>query len=177
MITALEVHADAWADMNRWRPFTCWGHVFPQASDCDRNATVRNATVYLPLESIAHGLRALETVANFTAMDSMTAVPSAEHKKNGTQYTQKVGLRSDPQGSRDIAYMPFRDIVALYGKGRSPPYRHFLANATLRERVRCLFANDLMLYAHACRQPLLRVPQCKGKCLPAHCDDPILNGF
>ena len=175
MITALEASANAEA-LHVFRPFICHDHVFPQASDCDRNEALRNATVYLPLESISHGLRALQTAANFTALPSMTA--RSKHKSNGTLYVQQVEQNfSHLLGGRDLARTPYKDIVALYGKGRSPPYRHFLTDPAIRERVRCLFAGDLRLYAHLCAQPLLRVSACRGRCLPSHCDDPVLHGL
>ena len=175
MVTALE--QGAYQEANRaFRPFICHDHIFPQTSDCDRNASMRNVTYYLPLETITHGLRALQTVLNFTALPSMTS--KEKMKINGTLYMQQVDDRRIRQqlGRRDLARMPHKEIVALYGKGRSPPYRHFLADPALRERVRCLFRMDLALYVHLCAQPLLRVRDCNGKCIPSHCRDPLLEG-
>ena len=176
MITALE--QSAWLESQRaFRPFVCWDHVFPQTSDCDRNETLRGATVYLPLETISHGLRALEGVANFTALPSMAA--RERNKRNGTLYVQQLEEKEAAKrlNGRDLARMPYKEIVALYGKGRAPPYRRFLDDPALRERVRCLFAADLRLYAHMCAQPLLRAPACGGRCVPSHCDDPSLQGL
>ena len=99
-------------------------------------------------------------------------------KTNGTLYMQQVEHRGTRQqlGGRDLARMTHKEIAALYGKGRSPPYRHFLTDPLLLERVRCLFRKDLALYAHLCAQPLLRVRECNGKCVPSHCRDPLLEG-
>ena len=162
-----------------WLWFTGWGHIFPQASECDADQAVRNATVYLPLETLSNGLRMLETVAaNFKATDAMTGSPAEGRRTNGTRYHQQIDL---PElAGLDLARTPFDTIArALASRsGAAPPYQRFLTDPRLVDRLRCVFGRDLRMYAHACSQPLLQSPSCQGdKCLPVHCNDPLLRGL
>ena len=190
MIAALEASAEQ-ERKAKWRSFICWDHIFPQTDTrCDLDLATRSATTYLPLETISHGLRALQTVANFTFSEEMISHTSAKQRVNGTTYNteqEKVPLptanRSSAAGhgnrtaKMDVARTPYSELLALYGKGKSPPYRLFLADPQIRERVRILFSRDLTLYDYACRQPILDSSACAGRCRPAHCADPILLGL
>ena len=166
-----------------WLWFTGWGHIFPQASECDVDQAVRNSTVYLPLETLSRGLRLLETVTfGFMATDAMTDCPAKGQRTNGTRYHQQVGDLPELAGL-DLARTPFDTISkALASKsGAAPPYQRFLTDKKLVDRLRCVFGRDLRMYAHACAQPLLRSPVCRGnkgsRCLPDHCNDPLLRGL
>ena len=169
MIEGLEAAARD-ESSHHMRPFAAWDHVFPQSSSADHNPELRNATVYLPLETLKFSLRALQaTLPNFTAMDSMVTRTSAKERSNGTGYVQQEhGLPIGLVG-KDLARVPYADLMQHYPKGHSPPYHLFVKNASVHERLRCLFRRDLQLYEHACAQSILRSPACGGKCLPTQC--------
>ena len=126
-------------------------HFLPQKRDCDDDPAV----LLIPLECERDAFQVLPPPHNGGALARFNS-----SKFSSGHY--RVKAKEPSQGVSDVRALPFS---ALQTNGTFPAYSEFYRNSDVRALVVSLYAEDLALYARACRQQwLVGVGTCAKQC-------------